>query len=148
MSLFLEGVAASVAHFVAFEVLNSVDGMGRTFASGRQRSAVSVFGMEPVVDVAAEVFVPMEPGTGADEDASGKPLRSVIAIGSAIVGRDVIVAVGTLGRGSDFDADAYLSLGMRGGHGDNSHCEYSGQCKMFESHELFAFRSGRTASGP
>jgi hypothetical protein len=108
-----DGVAVAVAHFVAFEVFDVVDGFDGVLAAGGTRAGVSVVGMETIIDVAVETLRTVKPGADADEDAAGKPLRAVVAIRSAVVRCDVVVAVGTHGRYSNFDG--YLSLGLRSG---------------------------------
>jgi hypothetical protein len=110
MLFFADRVTASVAHFVAFEVLNLIEtfsGLGFVAAVWLW-SGIAVLGMEAVIYVAAEAFGAMKPRANANEDATGKPLRAVVAVGGALVGWDVIVAVGTY-RG-DADVDLYLSL--------------------------------------
>jgi hypothetical protein len=109
-------VAMAVAHFVAVEVLHVVDVILGTcgFATGRVGAVISVLGMEVVVDVAVEVVGTVEPGTCADEGAAGEPLGTVVAVGSAVVGGDVIVAVGAYRGGPDVDSD--LSLGCGSGY--------------------------------
>jgi hypothetical protein len=106
-------VAVAVAHFVAFEVFDVVDGVSGVFATGWVRAMVSMVRMEAIVDVTAKTFGAVKPGADADEDAACKPLRTVVAVGSAVVGWDVVVAVGTVGSDSDFDGD----LGLRFGSG-------------------------------
>src|ERR1700678_571532 len=108
--------AVGVAHFVAFEVFDVVDGLDGVLAAGGNGAGVSVVRMEMIIDVAVETFGTVEPGTDADEDAAGEPLRSVVAVGGAVVGLDVVVAVGTDGGDSNFDG--YLSLGLRSGYGE------------------------------
>lgn len=108
--LFLADVTASITHFIAFEMLNLIEmliGIG-FFATSWLGAVIAVFGMEMVIYVAVEACRAVKPRAGANEEATGKPLRAVVAIGSAVVGRDVIVAVGTFGR--DADVDLYLSL--------------------------------------
>jgi hypothetical protein len=117
-------VAATIAHFVAFEVGNVIDtlvGFG-FFAAGWSWAAITVLGMEAVIYMAAEAFGAVKPRAHANEDAAAKPLRAVVAVGSAIIGRDVIVAIGTLRRDSDLDAYPRLCVGggYRKADGSNS----------------------------
>jgi hypothetical protein len=108
--LLLPDVTASVAHFVAFEVVNLIEmlvGIG-SLATGWPGAGISVLGMEVVVYVAVETCGTVKPRASADEDATGKPLWAVVAIGGAVVGRGVIIAVRAFGR--DADVDLYLSL--------------------------------------
>jgi hypothetical protein len=110
------GVAVAVAHFVAFEVFDVVDGPDGVLAASGMRAGVSVVGMEMIIDVAVKTLWTVEPGANADEDAAAKPLRAVVTIGSAVVGWDVVVAVGTYRCRSDFDG--YLSLASGRGDGE------------------------------
>lgn len=110
------GVAVAVADFVAFEMFDVVDGPDGVFAAGGMRAGVSVVGMEMIIDVAVKTFGTVEPGADADEDAAGEPLRAVIAVGSAVVGWNVVIAIGAYRRRSNFDG--YLSLGLRSGDGE------------------------------
>jgi hypothetical protein len=116
-------VAVAVAHFVAFEVFDVVDGVDGVLAAGGMRAVVSMIRMEAIVDVAVEAFGSVKPGADADEDAAGEPLRAVVAVGSAVVGWDVVVAVGTVGSGADFDGD--LGLGFGSGYGETESRENS-----------------------
>jgi hypothetical protein len=109
-------VAVAVADFVAFEMFDVVDGPDGVLTAGGMRAGVSVVGMEMIIDVAVKTFGTVEPGADADEDAAGEPLRAVIAVGSAVVGWNVVIAIGAYRRRSNFDG--YLSLGLRSGDGE------------------------------
>jgi hypothetical protein len=145
LSLSLDYVAASVTHFIAFEVFDSIDRVGRSLASGRQRPPVSVLRMKASVHVTAKVFRSVKPWTDANENAAGEPLRAVVAIGSAIIRRYIIVAVRALWRSSDLDA--YLSLCFRSGHCE-THCNNNGQCKIPKSDHESTSRVGLSDLGP
>ena len=109
MLLFAD-VTASIAHFIAFEMLNPIKmfiGIG-FFTTSWPRAVIPMFGMEMVIYVAVEACRAVKPGAGANEDSAGKPLRAVVAVGSAVIRRDVIVPVGTFRR--DADVDLHLSL--------------------------------------
>jgi hypothetical protein len=117
-------VAVAVAPFVAFEVLNVIGAMMfiEMLAAMRILAAPPIVTVEVVVNVPPEVFVAMEPGTRADEDASGKPLWAIVAIRRAIVGRIVEVAIRALGRRPDFDRDLcvyLLGYGRKAESGDD-----------------------------
>src|ERR1700722_853807 len=81
------GVASAVARFVAMEV---VEGL---FAALRHRSAVAVMRVVAVVDMAVEVVLAAVPVAGANEDSAVKPVGPVVAVGRAVVGSLVVVAV-------------------------------------------------------
>ena len=109
-------MTASVAHFVAFEVLDFVEMLIRIgfLATGWPGAVIAVLRMEVVIYVAVEALRTVKPRARTNEDATGKPLRAVVAVGSAVVWRDVLVAVGTFRRNSD--VDRYLRLGFGSGY--------------------------------
>ena len=105
----LPDVALAVARFVALEVIEGL------CAAIRERSAVAVVGIVAVIDVAVEAMVTVEPRAGADEDATVEPVGTVVAVGGAVVGGVVEIAVGAVGWGSDADGD------LSGGDGGAAH---------------------------
>jgi hypothetical protein len=111
----------AVPHFIAFEVLDVVDRPCRMLATGWVRSLVSVVGMEMIIDVAVKALRAVKPRAYANENASGKPLGAVIAVWSTVVGRHVVVTVGTFRSGPDFDRDLGLGFGSVYGETDGSH---------------------------
>jgi hypothetical protein len=125
-------MSAPIAHFVSLEVGNLVEtlaGFGMVTASGPW-TMVAVVGMEAVVYVAMEAFSTVEPRASTNEYAATKPLGAIVAVGSAVVGWDVVVAVGTFGRDSDVDADLGLRFGCRD---DEANCDERSQGKKFQS---------------
>jgi hypothetical protein len=76
--------------------------------------------METVIYVALEVTGAMKPWTGAYEDVSRKPLRTVVAGGSTGIRSGVIVAIGTFGSYSDGDVGLSLRFGGRSREADSS----------------------------
>jgi hypothetical protein len=52
----------------------------------RVRTVVTVVRVEVLVYPAVEAVGTVEPGTGSDKDAIGKPLRAVVAVGRAVIG--------------------------------------------------------------
>ena len=114
--LLFTNVTVSIPHFIALEVLHLIEmliGIGFLTTSWLG-AAIAMFGMEMIIYVAVEAFWAMKPRAGANEDATRKPLRAVVAVGGALVRRDVIVAVGTFGR--DADVNLYLSLCFGSGY--------------------------------
>jgi hypothetical protein len=75
--------------------------------------------MKTVIYVTAEAATAMKPWAGANEDSCTKPFWTVVAGGSTVIGSDVIVAIGTFGSYSDFDADLSLC-----GRSDSREAEY------------------------
>jgi hypothetical protein len=111
----------SIPHFVPLEMVDPVQassGFGFVTAVG-QWSMVAIVGVESVIDVAVETGRTVKPRASADENATRKPFRAVIAIRCAVVRRDIIVAVRAYRRYSDLDA--YLGLGL-GRRGHEAHC--------------------------
>ena len=111
-------VAAPVTHLVSLEVgdLFGVSGCLTRLAALWQSALVTVMHIEMIIHVPAEVRSAMEPGSGANEDATGKPFRPVIAIRSTGVRWVIVIPIRTLG--SSADADSYLGscLGSAGQH--------------------------------
>jgi hypothetical protein len=105
-------VTVSVAHLVAVEL--GVGMFGGFLAAGGHGALVAVVGVEVIVYVATEVLRAVEPGAGTDKDAAREPLRAVVAVGCAGVGRDIIVAVGACGWGTDGDGDLRMCPGRSG----------------------------------
>jgi hypothetical protein len=107
---FADHVAVSIAHFVCFEVGNLIETLSRLglIATGRPWAVIAVLRMETVIYVAMEVGWAVKPWARPNEDTSYKPFRAIVSIGGAVVGRDIVVPVGTHRRNSDLDA--YLSL--------------------------------------
>jgi hypothetical protein len=69
----------------------------------------------------------MKPGTGADEEAIGEPLRTVVAIRRARIRRVVVVAILTRGRSPNIsitrsyaDTNRNLRLGVSRGNHQNT----------------------------
>jgi hypothetical protein len=78
----------------------------------RKGTPVAETGIEMVIHIAVEAFGAMKPWSSANEDSTRKPLRSVIAEGSAGIGRVIEVSVWT-SRGhpySDADVDLRRTL--------------------------------------
>src|SRR5580658_10020077 len=96
-------MASSIARFVPAE---SVEGV---LATGWQGTAIAVMRIVAIVYVAIETVGSVEPGSGTDEDAAVESIRSVVAIGRAVIRRVVEIAIGTVRLGTNVDADADLS---------------------------------------
>jgi len=111
--LLLYNVPVPVPHFVALEV-RGIDTLSffRLLADFRHGSFITVVRMVAVVYVAMKVVWPVKPWAYADENASVKPFRAVIASRGTGVRGNVIVTVRAIGGHSHLDAD--LSGGCRG----------------------------------
>jgi hypothetical protein len=74
---------------------------GRMLAAAWIRSVITFTEVEVMVDVSVEMLRPMEPWPCSDKNASIEPLRTIVAIGSAVIGRNFIVSV-RAGRWSSY----------------------------------------------
>jgi hypothetical protein len=75
-------------------------------------AAVAVIAVSTAVAVTATVATPVVavvPGAGTDKDAAYEPVRSVIAVGGAIVRGIIVVAIGADWRGAVIDGGAYAN---------------------------------------
>jgi hypothetical protein len=104
----------AVARDSSVEVMEVVRGLV-VRAVGGVGAMVAMTRVEVLIDVPAEVAVTVEPWTGSDKDATRKPLWTVVAVGSAVVGGEVIVPVRTDRSRPNIDAQRYL--GGAGGCG-------------------------------
>jgi hypothetical protein len=130
-------VAASVTHLVAVEVLLVVNVVlwRCMLAAVGVRAAIAGVGVVVVVDVAVEVFRAVIPRAGTYEDAAAvEPLGAIVTVGSTAVGSGVVVAVGTVRRDTDVDANLRVRLGSmycKAETGDG------GCCKSFKATHVF-----------
>jgi hypothetical protein len=92
-------VAASIPLFVPVEM---IEGLISTF---RMRTSIAVMRVEAIINVAVEVMPTMEPGAGSDEHAAVEPLGPVVTVRSAVVWREVVVAIRARRCWSDIDRD-------------------------------------------
>ena len=92
MSMIVVAVPVPVTNLIPTKVLIAV--MRGVFAAMRIRALVSMMRVIAVIDMSAKVACAMKPWAGAHEDPAAKPLRSIVAIGSASVRCVVIIAVG------------------------------------------------------
>lgn len=78
-----------------------------------EAAAIAETWVKITVDRAVEATRAAEPGTGTEEDSTLKPLGTVVAVGRAVVGSVVEVAVGAgWGRATDVDADRDLGVSL------------------------------------
>jgi len=99
-------VPASIPRFVSLEV-RTIDLFRRLrfLAALWGRPFIAVIGMQSIVHVAREIAGAMKPRARAHKAVPVKPLRSVVAGRSATIRSGVIVAIGTIRRNADFNAD-------------------------------------------
>jgi hypothetical protein len=95
----VSNVPTSIARFVALEV---VEGFR---AAPRERSVIAVTRIVAVVDVAVKAGMAVEPGASSDKHTAIEPIWSVVAVGCAVVGFIVEVAIGAPRRHANTDRD-------------------------------------------
>jgi len=100
-------VSLAIARFISLEVVETLR------AALGEWAVVTVARVKAVVDVAVEAVRSVEPRTSTKEDAANKPVGAVVAIGGAIVGSVVEVAVGAYRWHSNVDADGNLGRPQR-----------------------------------
>ncbi len=66
-----------------------------TFSALGQRPAVTLAKVEMMIHVSVKVFRSVVPGSRPDEYTVQEPLRAIVAVWSAVVGRDLVVTVRT-----------------------------------------------------
>lgn len=113
-------MAAPIPFFVSLEVgaIDTLRFLG-FLAAVWLGALIAVVWIEMVIHFAAEVVRAMKPRANSNEDAAGKPFWTVVAGRSAVIGRNVIVAVRAI-RG-------YPNI-----HGDLSICR-GGGCREKDS---------------
>jgi hypothetical protein len=95
----------SVMHLVAVKIFDvAVPSCAGLFAGLRILAVVAIVRVKVIVDVSTEAGGTVEPWAGSDEDAARKPLRAVVAIRGAGIGRSLIVAVGAVRSYSNADS--------------------------------------------
>jgi hypothetical protein len=118
-------MAAPITHFIPLEIgsiLGMLRGLG-FLATLWHCASIAVLRMVIIIYVATEAIAATKPRTGADEDTTGKPFRTVVAGGGTAIGRGVIVPIRTFRGSSDVDAD--LSLYFWSGHSE-ADCSHTG----------------------
>jgi hypothetical protein len=99
MGRMVHNAASAIARFIGVKVVEAL------FTAPRDRAIVSVVRIETVVHVSVETMRAVEPGAGADEESADKPVRTVVAVGSAVVGCVIKVPIGAHGRDANADRD-------------------------------------------
>jgi hypothetical protein len=115
----------SIPHFISLKISGRC-GMLRSFATMRIFAFVAVVGLEMIVYMTSKVLWAMKPRTGADEDATAEPVRTVVSVRSAVIRRDRVVAIRTYGSYTDLDANLSFCSG-------STYCkEEAGDCGQSE----------------
>ena len=108
-------VTETVSHFISPEMVHVVETLRRVRAIAMiwQRSAISVMNIEMVVHVTAKVSRAMKPRAGTNEDTACKPLRAVVAVRSAVIRSEVIVAIRAYGFVIEPVIEHFVCVGSR-----------------------------------
>jgi hypothetical protein len=120
-------VPATVAHFVPAKV--GVTMSYGVFSALRNMPVVAAVYVVAVVYVTMEAAWSMKPWPCADEDPAAKPLRPIVAIRCAGIGRVIIISVGAYRRRADLHRDLSLRTGRRN---NKQHAECCHQTNVFE----------------
>jgi hypothetical protein len=88
--------------------------------------------IETVIYMAAKVVGAVKPRAGTDEDTADEPFRTVVAVGSTGVRREIVIAVRASGFGTDVDVD--LSLGFGSGRREADYSDGSSESIMESVH--------------
>ena len=98
-------VLIAATHLVAVKFMTMAVAVEvAAISAAREISVIAVMRVKAIIHMAAPAATTVEPRACPDEDAVREPLWTVIAIGSAIVGGVIIIAVGADGRRSNVDA--------------------------------------------
>jgi len=85
------------------------------FAPGGHGTPVTVPEIESMIDVPVEVIGTVIPRACSDEAIARKPLRTVVAVRSAIIRRHFVITVGTDRRTANSDPDRNMMKTATGG---------------------------------
>jgi hypothetical protein len=75
----------------------------RMFTASGETPVITLTEIEMMVDVSIKVLGAVEPGSRADEYPAIKPLGAIVAVWSAIIRWNFVVAIRTNGRRADVD---------------------------------------------
>jgi len=89
----------------------------------RHRSFVTVTRVKPVIDMAGEVVMAVEPGASSNKHAASKPIGPVVAVWRAVVWSVREVPIGAHGRHSNANGDLRRRRRRTAQHGYGENCE-------------------------
>ena len=123
-SMFSTGIMPGVSYVtLAVPCFIGMEMVECPLAALGHRSGVTVTRVVTVIDMAVEAAMTVEPWAGSDEDAANEPVRPVIAVGSARVGRVVEVSV----RAHRRDPDVHRDLSWSGWTAGEEHSRSNDQ---------------------
>jgi len=99
-------VPMGIVHRLAVELGAVID---RMLAARGRRTVIALAVVEMVVYMAIEVIRAVKPGTCANEHPAREPLWTIVSVGSAVVRRNLVVAIRTNRRFSNLHG--YLCRG-------------------------------------
>jgi hypothetical protein len=100
-------VASSISRLVCPEVVEAL------CPALRQRASVTVMRIESVIDMSVKAVRAMKPRTRPKKHPANKPIRSVVAVRSAVIWGIVEISVWTYRSHADVYANRNLSLRHR-----------------------------------
>ena len=105
-SVFAAAIMAGIA-WVAMRIMRCVgmEMVERLLSACRVRSVVAVARIVAVVDMAIKPVRTVKPGAGPDEYPANEPIGPIVAIGCAVIGSKVVVAIGAHRRHPDVDGN-------------------------------------------
>jgi len=101
----------AIAHFipsVAFHALMTITFV-ESIATAWVLASIAMVAVVAIIYVSPEVPRPSVPWAGTEECAIRKPLRAIVAVGCAVVGWVIEVAVRASGRRTDLVGDLCVS---------------------------------------
>lgn len=105
-------MAVAIVYVAGVEAMEVIRRFMITTVGGKT-TVIAVAGIIGVVHIAVEVGRAVEPATSTDEDAAIEPLWAVVAVGGAVIGRVVVVAVWADRWAADVYAEGNLGLCCR-----------------------------------
>jgi hypothetical protein len=80
----------------------------RALTARRHWATIAMAEVESMIDVAVEVLLAVKPRSRADEYTAREPLRTIVAVWSASIGRRLVISVRAIWWYSDPDAHRYV----------------------------------------
>lgn len=96
-------VAAPISRLISLEMVEAL------CPATRQRSVIAVMRIEPVIDMSVKAVRTVEPRACSKKYPTNKPIRSVVAVRSTVIGCIVEVSVRTHRSRSDVHSNRNLS---------------------------------------
>jgi hypothetical protein len=90
LTVFGRLVAAEVMHRLAVKLCAA---LRRMFSPRRHWPVIAFAVIEMMIDVPVEMLRPVKPRTRADEYAAREPIRAIVAVRRAVIGRNLIVPI-------------------------------------------------------